>query len=951
MRRRFGRRRRGGSADDGRSNSIDPQWLSRVAEEARIPARSLVLLVTDEVPASLALVGSGESETGERCLVAVSRSGGEALIAVLAVASRLAEQEGFRGTAVAVAPSWSLASRQRLGLVGELPYALRAETVPQLESLPVTVDAEPMGPPAVVAPSQVHRHLARPADQELCRRALAALSGLAAKHGGAIRGVGRAVELVLLARRVAAVRVDEDGVLLDTWVGGRRTERLSSDALADALDRLEGVLRKHLNDREVRDGEPGLRSRLAPRLAEAAGLRGLLRWPLGGRDVDALDFAAVTASGRPAVGAVRAQLTLSLLGPILDSAASIAPALPGLLESVPPPVRLESPCLVLAAERYDTAVLRVLGVLGLEAACYEVLGASGREPELRLVTGASKGADSADRSSSPRAERSAPRESTRESQRRGARPERPGPSPPRPERMRAPAQEDEGLPGFSDYTPTPSPRARGREPEAAPREGGGVPRFEEVSLFELAEEDSGARAPLGEDTDGRRRRRRRRGRGRGRAPRGEGEEGEGGSRDEGESPSAEDERPLPAAASEPELLEGDEEPELGETLAPLAPDVPEFVEEPEPSYDDEEEGEEETDLEGERMRRERELRRRARIAKAEPLPEPERPARPPRPRRAALVAHADRDSLAAATLLARDLRMLEGIWVYPQSELMTFFRGVAPDLREETPIYMIGFMASPARETIQTAGLYRDRIFWFDHHEWPPEDIEALRDAIGRETVHVAPHTRSSVPLVLSTFTRRSRFSDKLVDLLTGRFTQHDFERWGRVWWSRLEAASGRTGDRRAELEPLLAGRPSDLSRDAALVASPPLPAEADFVAGRDFRLVHFGGYVLVTAPVPAGLDVFLSARIARERYAAELSLAWTEGEETFILASDEGSARRSLDVLGMVEHLVGKHAWIESLPDADHVARFRIRSAAAHPERIDEALAEIAMGRSILEG
>jgi hypothetical protein len=417
--------------------------------------------------------------------------------------------------------------------------------------------------------------------------------------------------------------------------------------------------------------------------------------------------------------------------------------------------------------------------------------------------------------------------------------------------------------------------------------------------------------------------------------------------------SGEAERPLSSSVVPAEPLETEDESELGETLAPLAPDIPEFGEEPEPSYDDEEEAEEEAeaDPERERMRRERELRRRARIAKAEPLPEPARPAKPPRPRRAAIVAHGDRDSLAAATLLARDLRMLEGIWVYPQSELMTFFRGVAPDLREETPIYVIGFMASPARETIQTASLYRDRIFWFDHHEWPPEDIEALREAVGREAVHVAPHARSSIPLVLSTFTRRSRFSDKLVDLLTGRFTQHDFERWGRVWWSRLEAAAARPGDRRAELEPLLAGRPSDLTRDAALVTSPPLPAEADFVGAHDFRLVHFGGYVLVMVPVRPGLDVFLAARIARERYAAELSLGWMQGEETFVLASDEGSTRRSLDVLGMVEHLAGKHAWIEALPDADHVARFRIRGAVARPERIDEALAEIAMGRSILEG
>jgi hypothetical protein len=952
MRRRFGRRRRTGGADDGRSSGIDPQWLSRAAEEVCVPAVALVPIAPEEVPASLALVGSGEAETGERCLVAVSRSGGDALLAVLAVASRLAEQEGFRGPAVAVAPSWSLASRQRLGLVGELPYALRAETVPQLESLPASIEAEPMEPPVVVPPSQVHRHLARPLDQELCQRALAALSGLAAKHGGAVRGVGRSVELVLLARRVAAVRVDEDGVLLDTWIGGRRTERLSAEALADVLDRLEGSLRKHLNDREVRDGELGLRARLAPRLADAAGLHALVRWPLGGRDVDVLDFAAVTSSGRPAVGALRTQLTLPVLGPILDATAALSPALPGLLERTPPPVRLESPCLVLGAEQYDAAVSRVLAALTLNVTRYEILRAGSRDPELRLIADGERETTAGPAARRP--ERTVPPATPQERvprERSGGRgsswPSAAPQARPPAERARAAEPEEEGLPSFSDYTPAASPPSRTREPEAAPRESG--PRFDEVSLFELAEESTGGGGPLGDDTDGRRRRRRRRGRGRGRGRRGDGDS-EAGSEGELE-PSAEDERPLPSPASEPGPLEGEDEPELGETLAPLVADVPEFVEEPEPSYDDDEEAEEDTDPERERMRRERELRRRARIAKAEPLPEPARPPRPPRPRRAAIVAHGDRDSLAAATLLARDLRMLEGIWVYPQPDLMTFFRGVAPDLREETPIYVIGFTASPVRETIQTASLYRERIFWFDHHEWPPEDIEALRDAIGREAAHIVPYAHSSIPLVLSIFTRRSRFSDKLVDLMTGRFTQHDFERWGRVWWSRLDAAAARTGDRRAELEPLLAGRPSDLSRDAALVVSPPLPAEADFVAGRDFRLVHFGGYVLVIAPVPAALDVFLLARIARERYAAELSLAWTEGEETFVLASDEGSTRRSLDVLGMVEHLAGKHTWIEALPDADHVARFRIKGAAAHPERIDEALAEIAMGRSILEG
>jgi hypothetical protein len=324
--------------------------------------------------------------------------------------------------------------------------------------------------------------------------------------------------------------------------------------------------------------------------------------------------------------------------------------------------------------------------------------------------------------------------------------------------------------------------------------------------------------------------------------------------------------------------------------------------------------------------------------------------RPPR-RRAAFLAHADRESIGAAVLLARETRLVEGIWIYPQSDLMTFFRGVATDLRDDTPICVIGFTASPARETLQAAGLYRDRLTWFDCHDWPPEDVERLRRAIGAEAVHVDADAGSVLPLVLSTCARRSRFSDKLVDLLTGRFSRHDWERWGRLWWWRLGQVAGKTGERRAELDALVAGRPSDLAREASRAAPPAVPAEAEWAAGRDFRLVHFGGYTLVRVPVPAQLDLHLAARIVRERYAAALSVAWTEGGERFVLGSDEAASRRALDLGAMVDHLADKFAWVRALADADHVARLRIEGAATHPDRIDEVVAEIAMGRSILEG
>ncbi|MFP8879549.1 MAG: hypothetical protein VCE43_08955, partial [Myxococcota bacterium] len=320
-------------------------------------------------------------------------------------------------------------------------------------------------------------------------------------------------------------------------------------------------------------------------------------------------------------------------------------------------------------------------------------------------------------------------------------------------------------------------------------------------------------------------------------------------------------------------------------------------------------------------------------------------------RRAAIIAHADRGSVIAAILLARDLRLVEGFWVYPQEELMTFFRSVATDLREQTPIYLVGFTASPARDTIGAATLYAGRIAWFDHHDWPPEDLDSLREAIGAQNVTVTQGNETSVSAVLLERTRRSRFSDKIVELVTGRFSQHDFERWGRVWWDRLASIAAQSGDRRNEVDAMLVGRPSDLAREAALLTSPPPPPEVEFVAGRDFRIVHFGGYRMVVVPVPPEFDLHFASRIARERHDAELSLSFVEGEELMVFSGDEGRTKRNLDMLSMATHLDDKHDWIDKLPSEDYVSRVRVHDFAAHPDRLDEVISQIAMGRSILEG
>ena len=412
-----------------------------------------------------------------------------------------------------------------------------------------------------------------------------------------------------------------------------------------------------------------------------------------------------------------------------------------------------------------------------------------------------------------------------------------------------------------------------------------------------------------------------------------------------------------AAASEASpvpRLRIDEDGEDGDVdddeLIQLAPDAPELDEAPELQYDDDGDGEE-----ADPVRLEREKRRLARLAgsgRVAPAPDPEEEKNAALPRgRVAILAHADRDSIGAAVLLAREWRQVEGIWVYPQEELMTFFRGVTPDLRENSPILVVGFSAHPARDVIQAASLYAGRLAWFDHHEWPPEDALAIEASIGSDHMHLEPGVGSTIPAVVSLAARRSRFSDKLVDLLTGRFSVHDHQRWGRLWWWRLGEIAKQIGDQRQALEPLLGGRPSDLAKEASRAPAPPLPEELEYVQQRDFRLVHFGGLSLVVLEVPNHLDLHLVGRLVRERYSAALSLVRREGSEVLVLGSDDMSGRRSVDVAGMIEHLAIKFRWADALSDADHVARLRIHDLGSHPERLDDVVAEIGMGRSILEG
>ena len=967
MRRRFGRRRR--RSEDGRGAPIEVGWLERISASEATAVSSLEVLRYEDVPDSFALTAVGRGAEGERCLVGFApKSGGDALVGALVAAAR--DTGGEASRAIAISPVWDVASRRRMGALGTTPVPIRAVMVAPAQGAEVAIEPEPIFDLTVIPVDRVADHLEQPGDRLLFLRALHGLRGLAAKHGGSVRGVRRAVELAILGRRVAVLRADDE-VRLDLLSPSAESFRLTDEALSEGLDQLEGFIRKRLNSKRVRDGEQGLRNRLIPTFVAAGRLRHVLPWPLGGSDLDSIDLVGLAEDGRLVVGAARQRLGVEAAAGILDGALSLEEALPTLLEGAEPPVQLTAPRLLVAAEEIDGAAECVLGHLTLDTTCFDIERRGSnlmlREREIArsatvLEESPAAGGPPAVVDTLGTSGRAEPAEEVDRAARSGRGRSRGGRGRGRGESRAA--------------------TRRGEERQSADveREKTGAPTFEEVSLFEL--NDEGGEVSDAESQGAARRRNRGRGRGRGR---GQTRRVENGPKPAETRTSASDKEPdevVPedAEAAPAEIGEGrsrGRRPGRGsrkdtgdideldlfadsddvDAPVPLWPGGLDLEEAAEPAYDDED-LQEEPLTEQDRIRLEREKRRLARHAKSEPLvpdpsepvPEPEEVRRAPRGR-AVILAHADRHSIIAAILLARDVRQLEGIWIYQQSELMTFFRGVATDLRENTPIFVIGFSATPVRDTIQAAALYRDRLVWFDHHVWPPEDLGGMSEAIGEAMLHVEAGGQDSLPTVLAYCTRRSRFSDKLVDLATGRFTQHDFERWGRLWWWRIGELVNKPGEHRADLEPLLVGRPSDLAREAARVPSPPLPEEADFVSGRDFRLVHFGDSGIVIGALPAELDLHLAARIMLERYGVLISLVHAEGGELMVLGTDDVAGRRAIDVGAMADHLSQKFDWIDAHSDADHVARFGVRDLAANPDRLEEVVREIGLGRAILEG
>ena len=321
------------------------------------------------------------------------------------------------------------------------------------------------------------------------------------------------------------------------------------------------------------------------------------------------------------------------------------------------------------------------------------------------------------------------------------------------------------------------------------------------------------------------------------------------------------------------------------------------------------------------------------------------PERPTRRARAAIVVRNDPGAVLAALILARERRSIEAFWVCPQEGLLDLLKGRATDVGENADLLLIGFTAEPvARETIEAAEVFRDRLQWFDHHVWPIEDLERLRDAVGRDSIFIVDEGAGPLAAVSQVTERRNRFTTKLLDLSAGRLPEKDMERWGFRVAGLIKRLAESATDGRPDIGPVLSGKPSELP-DAPSVYE----AEVRWLEENDPRVVHFGEYQMVVAVVPDKLDAGEVARRLRLQTGSRLSLSVSDGGSVAMLACNE--EKRHFNVVGLLERVASRISWAHAKDGADRAGRIALDELTLHPERFELLIGQIVRNKSLLHG
>ena len=321
------------------------------------------------------------------------------------------------------------------------------------------------------------------------------------------------------------------------------------------------------------------------------------------------------------------------------------------------------------------------------------------------------------------------------------------------------------------------------------------------------------------------------------------------------------------------------------------------------------------------------------------------PERPVRRARAAIVVRNDPDAVLAALVLARERRSIEAFWVCAQEALLDFLKGRATDVGENADLLVVGFTAEPvARETIEAAEVFRNRLQWFDHHVWPIEDLERLRDAVGRDSIFIVDNGAGPLAAVSQVTERRNRFTTKLLDLSARRLPEKDMERWGFRVAGLIKRLAETSADGRPDIGPVLSGKPTELPEAPSVYE-----AEARWLEENDPRVVHFGEYQMVVAVVPDKLDAGEVARRLRLRTDSRLSLSVSDGGSVAMLGCAE--EKRHFNVMSVLERVASRISWAHAKDGADRSGRIALDELPLHPERFEILIGEIVRNKSLLRG
>ena len=383
MRRGFGRRRRKVTTD--RPSEIDLSELNKVSEWGLVEG-DLASIDIEGVPRNCAIFGETSGEGVAKTVVARAHNIGQAVGAALVAKKVLEVGDNPVEKFLAVGTELSRDDKLQLAGLGSLPENVTSHLVQGSQPIAIPSPDEPSPVPI----SWLTSRLTEPQKSLLTGRCVSGLSGLAAKYGGSVRAHGKTGELCICGRVLAVLSWENDALVLRTLLPQKAESEVQMDSLADVLDRLEGNVRKFLNDRRTREGNDGFRGRTSMALVYHLSLRSAILWPLSGRVFDPIDAVGIGPEGGLVLCAVRQDFGFAEALSVVGGLVRVRELLPALFRSEFGPDFAQGLTLVLSARTYTEAAENLLAHLRFPVQYLSVNEGSGSHVEF-LAKGESGG--------------------------------------------------------------------------------------------------------------------------------------------------------------------------------------------------------------------------------------------------------------------------------------------------------------------------------------------------------------------------------------------------------------------------------------------------------------------------------------------------------------------------------------------------------------------------------